>query len=159
MTVRLLSVGKLKEPYFLAAEAEMAKRLGRFCTLELVEVADERAPETLSLAQQRQVKEREGERLLARIGADDRVIALTIGGKRYSSESFAAHLLSLRDASVRSIAFVIGGSLGLSDAVLARADETLSLSDMTLPHRIARLVLLEQVYRAHKIIAGEPYHK
>ena len=109
--------------------------------------------------EQAQVKAREGERLLARIGEGDRVIALAIGGRRYTSEAFAARLQLLRDTGTRSIAFVIGGSLGLSDAVLKRANETLSLSDMTLPHRIARLVLLEQIYRAHKICAGEPYHK
>lgn len=159
MTIRILCVGKLKEPYFAAAEAEYLKRLRRFCTAEVAEVPDERAPEALSAAQQRQVRDREGERLLARIGADERVVALVIGGKRYASEAFAARLGALRDGGARCLTFVIGGSLGLSDAVLARADETLSLSDMTLPHRIARLVLLEQIYRAHKILAGEPYHK
>ena len=144
MTIRILCVGKLKERYFLEAEAEFLKRLKRFGTAEVVEVADEKAPETLSPMEQAKVKDREGERLLARVAEGDRVIALVIGGRRYTSEKFA---------------FVIGGSLGLSDAVLKRASETLSLSDMTLPHRIARLVLLEQVYRAHKISAGEPYHK
>jgi len=159
MNIRILCVGKLKESYFEAAEAEFVKRLKRFGAVELIEVSDERAPETLSPAQQKQVKDREGERLLSRIDPSDRVCALVIGGKKYTSEAFAKHLLTLRDGGTRSIAFVIGGSLGLSDAVLARADETLSLSDMTLPHRIARLVLLEQVYRAHKINANEPYHK
>lgn len=159
MHIRILCVGKLKEDYFSAAEAEFLKRLRRFCTVELVEVADEHAPETLSAAQQRQVKAREGERLLSRIGEEERCAALVIGGKRYTSEGFSAHLGALRDGGVRTLTFLIGGSLGLSDAVLARADETLSLSDMTFPHRIARLVLLEQVYRAFKILSGEPYHK
>ncbi len=159
MTIRILCVGKLKERYFLEAEAEFLKRLKRFGTAEVVEVADEKAPETLSPMEQAKVKDREGERLLARVAEGDRVIALVIGGRRYTSEKFAERLQALRDAGTRSIAFVIGGSLGLSDAVLKRASETLSLSDMTLPHRIARLVLLEQVYRAHKISAGEPYHK
>lgn len=159
MTIRILCVGKLKERYFLEAEAEFLKRLRRFGAVEIVEVPDEKAPETLSAMEQAQVKAREGERLLTRIGEGDRVIALAIGGRRYTSEAFAARLQLLRDTGTRSIAFVIGGSLGLSDAVLKRANETLSLSDMTLPHRIARLVLLEQIYRAHKICAGEPYHK
>lgn len=159
MTIRILCVGKLKEPYFMAAEAEFQKRLRRFCTVEIAEVPDERAPETLSAAQQRQVMDREGERLLARIGADEHVVALAIGGARRTSEAFAARLGQLRDGGARCVTFVIGGSLGLSGAVLQRANETLSLSDMTLPHRIARLVLLEQVYRAHKILFGEPYHK
>lgn len=159
MTIRILCVGKLKEPYFMAAEAEFLKRLRRFCTVEIAEVPDERAPETLSAAQQRQVMDREGERLLARIGADEHVVALAIGGARRTSEAFAARLGHLRDGGARCVTFVIGGSLGLSGAVLQRANETLSLSDLTLPHRIARLVLLEQVYRAHKILFGEPYHK
>ena len=159
MTIRILCVGKLKEPYFEAAEAEFQKRLRRFCTVEIAEVPDERAPETLSAAQRRQVMDREGERLLARIGADEHVVALAIGGTRRTSEAFAARLGQLRDGGARCVTFVIGGSLGLSGAVLQRANETLSLSDMTLPHRIARLVLLEQVYRAQKINAGEPYHK
>ena len=159
MTVKLLCVGKLKESYFTDACAEYQKRLGRFCTLKVIEVPDERAPETLSPAEEAQVKAREGERLLAAIDAKDVVIALVIGGKRYGSESFAAHLEDLESRGVRSIAFVIGGSLGLGDAVLRRADETLSLSDMTLPHRIARLVLLEQLFRAYKIRRNEAYHK
>ena len=159
MTIKILCVGKLKEAYFSDACAEYSKRLGRFCTIKITEVPDERAPETLSPADQAQVKAKEGERLLAAIDPKDTVIALTIGGRRYTSERFAAHLNDLESRGVRSLAFVIGGSLGLGDAVLARADETLSLSDMTLPHRIARLVLLEQVYRAYKIRRGEAYHK
>lgn len=159
MTVKLCCVGKLKESYFIEACAEYQKRLGRFCTLKIAEVADERAPETLSASEEAQVKAREGERLLGAIDPKDYVIALAIGGKRYTSESFAAHLESLETRGTRSVAFVIGGSLGLGDAVLRRADETLSLSDMTLPHRIARLVLLEQLFRAYKIRRGEAYHK
>ncbi len=159
MTIRICCVGKLKESYFEAACAEFVKRLSRFASVKICEVADEKAPESLSAAEEEQVKAREGERLLAAIDPKDTVIALTIGGKRYSSEAFAAHLEALETRGVRSIDFVIGGSLGLSPAVLKRADETLSLSDMTLPHRIARLVLLEQVYRAYKIRRSEPYHK
>ena len=159
MNIRILCVGKLKESYFEAAEAEFLKRLKRFGTAEIVEVADEKAPERLSAADMEHVKDREGERLLLKISPDDRVIALVIGGKCYTSEAFSARLATLRDGGTRTVDFVIGGSLGLSRAVLQRADETLSLSDMTLPHRIARLVLLEQVYRAFKIDAGEPYHK
>lgn len=159
MNIRILCVGKLKESYFEQAEAEFLKRLKRFGTTEILEVPDEKAPEKLSLADMEKVKEREGEKLLAKISPDDRVIALVIGGKRYTSEGFSARIAALRDSGTRTIDFVIGGSLGLSKAVLQRADETLSLSDMTLPHRIARLVLLEQVFRAFKIDANEPYHK
>lgn len=159
MTIKICCVGKLKEAYFIDACAEFQKRLGRFCTLKVVEVADERAPDSLSLAEEAQVKSREGERLLAAIDPKDVVIALAIGGRRYTSEAFAAHLESLETRGARTVAFVIGGSLGLGDAVLRRADETLSLSDMTLPHRIARLVLLEQLFRAYKIRRKETYHK
>lgn len=159
MTIKICCVGKLKEAYFIDACAEFQKRLGRFCTLKVAEVADERAPDSLSAAEEAQVKSREGERLLAAIDPKDVVIALAIGGRRYTSEAFAAHLESLETRGARTIAFVIGGSLGLGDAVLRRADETLSLSDMTLPHRIARLVLLEQLFRAYKIRRKETYHK
>lgn len=159
MTVKLCCVGKLKESFFIDACAEYQKRLGRFCTVKIAEVPDEKAPETLSPAEEEQVKTREGERLLAAIDPKDHVIALAIGGKRYTSEAFAAHLETLDTRGARTLAFVIGGSLGLSKAVLRRADETLSLSDMTLPHRLARVVLLEQIFRAYKIRRNEAYHK
>ncbi len=159
MTIKICCVGKLKEAYFTEACVEFQKRLSRFATLKICEVADEKAPDSLSRAEEEQVKLREGERLLAAIDPKDTVIALAIGGKRYTSESFAEHLEVLESRGVRTIAFVIGGSLGLSEAVLRRANETLSLSDMTLPHRIARLVLLEQLFRAYKIRRNETYHK
>ncbi len=159
MTVKICCVGKLKELFFVDACAEFVKRLSRYCTVKICEVADEKAPETLSPAEEEQVRQREGERLLSAIDPKDTVIALAIGGRRYTSEAFAAHLETLEDRGARTLAFVIGGSLGLSQKVLARADETLSLSDMTFPHRIARLVLLEQIYRAYKIRRKEAYHK
>lgn len=159
MTIKICCVGKLKETFFADACAEYAKRLSRYCTVKVLEAADEKAPATLSAAEEEQVKAREGERLLAFIDPKDTVIALTIGGKRYSSETFAAHLQKLEEEGARSVAFLIGGSLGLGRTVLQRADETLSLSDMTLPHRIARLVLLEQIFRSFKIRHGETYHK
>ncbi len=159
MTVKICCVGKLKESFFIDACTEYQKRLGRFCTVKVSEVPDEKAPETLSPAEEEQVKDREGERLLHTIDPKDHVIALAIGGKRYTSEAFAARLEALEARGARTIAFVIGGSLGLSGSVLQRADETLSLSDMTLPHRLARVVLLEQIFRAYKIRRNEAYHK
>ncbi|MDO4852594.1 MAG: 23S rRNA (pseudouridine(1915)-N(3))-methyltransferase RlmH [Clostridia bacterium] len=159
MTIKICCVGKLKESFFIDGCLEYQKRLSRFCTVRICEVADEKAPESLSPAEEEQVKAREGERLLSVIDPKDTVIVLTIGGKRYTSEAFAAHLEALEDRGARTITFVIGGSLGLGKAVLNRANETLSLSDMTLPHRIARLVLLEQVFRAYKIRRKEAYHK
>jgi 23S rRNA (pseudouridine1915-N3)-methyltransferase len=157
--VKIVCVGKLKDAFFRDAVAEYAKRLSRFCTLEICEVADEKAPESLSPAEEEQVKEREGERLLSKILPAEFVVCLTIDGKRYSSEQFAAFLQGTFDRSASTISFVIGGSLGLSPAVLKRADSRLSVSDMTLPHGLCRVFLLEQVYRAFKINAGEPYHK
>ncbi len=159
MNIRVLCVGKLKERYFVEACAEYEKRLSRYHTLFVTEVADERAPETLSAAEEARVMEREGERLLRLIGPKDYVVALTPGGTEQTSPAFAAHLSALADGGTRDVSFLIGGSLGLSRAVLTRANETLSFGKMTLPHRIARLVLLEQLYRAARISAGEPYHK
>ena len=159
MKMKIACVGKLKDSFYREAAAEYTKRLSRFCSLEIAEVADEKAPESLSPAEEAQVKEREGERLLGRIAPGEFVICLAIDGKRYSSEAFAQLLQDRFDLGVACITFVIGGSLGLSPAVLARADARLSISDMTLPHGLCRVVLLEQVYRAFKINAGEPYHK
>ena len=159
MKIKIACVGKLKDSFFRDAVAEYAKRLSRFCSLEICEVADEKAPETLSPAEEAQVIAEEGERLLSKIQPGEFVISLAIGGKRLSSEQFAALLQGTFDIQASTITFVIGGSMGLSPAVLARADYALSVSDMTLPHGLCRVFLLEQVYRAFKINAGEPYHK
>ena len=159
MTVKIVCVGKLKEAYFEAACAEFQKRLGRFCTLEIVELADEKAPETLHPNDEALVLEKEGKRILKAIGEKDFVTALAIDGRMISSEEFAAFVKAKEDGGVRTLTFVIGGSLGLSPAVYARADAKLSFSKMTFPHRIARLLLLEQLFRAYKINAHEAYHK
>lgn len=159
MNIKICCVGKLKDAFFLDACAEFSKRLSRYCTLTIHEVADEKAPETLHTSEERKVKDREGERLLSVMDPKDHVIALTLGGKQYTSEAFSEHLSSLSVQGNPSIAFVIGGSLGLSDAVLRRANEQLCLSRMTFPHRLARLILLEQIYRAFRIERNEPYHK
>ena len=159
MKLKIACVGKVKDSFYREAVAEYAKRLSRFCALEIAEVADEKAPETLSPAEEAQVMEREGERLLARVAPGEFVVCLTIDGKRFSSEQFAQTLQATIDRSFACINFVIGGSLGLSPAVAKRADLSLSISDMTLPHGLCRVVLLEQIYRAFKINAHEPYHK
>ena len=159
MKIKIACVGKVKDAFYRDAVAEYAKRLSRFCTLDIAEVSDEKAPETLSAAEETQVMEREGERLLSRILPGEYVVCLTIDGKRFTSEGFASTLQSTIDRSSPCITFVIGGSLGLSPAVTSRADLKLSLSDMTLPHGLCRVVLLEQIYRAFKINAHEPYHK
>lgn len=158
MNVRIVCVGKLKEAFFTDACAEFQKRLSRFCALEIVEVADEKAPESLHPADEDLVREKEGKRILKAIGAKDLVVALAIGGKQMTSEAFAAYLCE-RETEARPLTFVIGGSLGLSPEVYARANAKLSFSKMTFPHRIARLLLLEQLYRGFKINAHEAYHK
>jgi 23S rRNA (pseudouridine1915-N3)-methyltransferase len=158
MKITIACVGKIKEKYFTDAIAEYSKRLGRYVTLDIAEVADEKAPENLSNAQMIQVKNAEGKRLLNVI-KDSYVIALAINGKKLSSEKFAEKIDNCMVQSISHITFVIGGSLGLSDEVLQRADYKLSFSDMTFPHQLMRVVLLEQIYRVQRILKNEPYHK
>lgn len=137
---------------------EYLKRLSRFDKVQVLEVPDVSEPANASSAQITQIVEAEGERLLSLVKPADYVTALCIDAPQYSSEQFAARLQNVRDTS-RHHVFVIGGSNGLSDKVLSRADERLSLSEMTFPHQLARVLLLEQIYRAYKINANERYHK
>lgn len=159
MNIAIISVGKLKEKYLKMGIEEYTKRLGSYAKIDVVEVADEKAPENLSDADMEIVKKKEGERILAKIGADTYVIALAIEGKMKSSEQLAEDLQSLMTYGRSKVAFVIGGSLGLHEDVMKRSDEKLSFSKMTLPHQLMKLVLVEQVYRAFRIIKNEPYHK
>ena len=159
MNITVVSVGKLKEKYLKDGIAEYTKRLSRYCTLTLVEVADEKAPENLSEIDMIQVKVREGERILRQIKEGSYVVALDIMGKTFSSEEFADKFEKLPLQGISQIAFIIGGSLGLSEEVMARSNEKISFSKMTFPHQLMRLILLEQVYRAYKINKNEPYHK
>lgn len=138
---------------------EYAKRLGSYAKIDLIEVPDEKAPEQLSEAEMEIVKKKEAERILAKIGADTYVIALAINGKQKTSEQMAKDIESLMTYGRSKVAFVIGGSLGLHDDVLKRADEQQSFGKMTLPHQLMKLVLIEQIYRSFRIIKGEPYHK
>lgn len=138
---------------------EYAKRLGPYIKFQVIEVADEKAPDTLSEAEVRQVKGREGERILAQVKSEAHVIVLAIDGKLWSSEELAEELDKLGTYGTSHVVFVIGGSHGLSDEVLRRAQQKLSFGRMTLPHQLMRLVLVEQIYRALKINRGEPYHK
>ncbi|MEJ9210171.1 23S rRNA (pseudouridine(1915)-N(3))-methyltransferase RlmH [Bacillus smithii] len=159
MNISIVTVGKLKEKYLRQGIEEYLKRLSAYAKVEMIEVADEKAPETLSESEMEQVKQKEGARILAKLQPDTYVIALAIEGKMYTSEQFSAHIDQLATYGKSKIAFIIGGSLGLSSQVLKRADETLSFSKMTFPHQLMRLILLEQVYRAFRIMRGEPYHK
>ena len=159
MKITVLAVGKIKERFYTDAVSEYAKRLSRYCRLEIVEVADEKTPDGAGEAMERKIKEKEGERLLSHIKDNMYVIALAIEGKARSSEELSGRLDNLGLQGNSDIAFVIGGSLGLSEAVLKRADEALSFSRMTYPHQLMRVILLEQIYRSFKIQHGEPYHK
>ena len=159
MKITLLTVGKIKEACFRDAAAEYKKRLSRFCELNVIEVPDEPAPERASEAQCRQIKEREGEKLLKASNPKAYHIVLAVEGKKRSSEAFAAEIEGLALAGNSQIEFFIGGSLGLSEEVLRTADLKLSFSDMTFPHQLMRVILLEQIYRAFKINRNETYHK
>lgn len=159
MNIQIISVGKLKEKYLKMGIEEYTKRLGSYAKIDLVEVADEKAPENLSEADMEIVKKKEGDRILAKIGTDTYVIALAIEGKMKTSEQLATDIESLMTYGKSKIAFVIGGSLGLHEEVMKRSDEKLSFSKMTLPHQLMKLVLVEQIYRAFRIMKGEPYHK
>lgn len=159
MKITLITVGKIKEKYLEAAIAEYSKRLGRYCRLEILQVADEKTPDRASEALERQIREKEGERILSLIRDGAYVVALAIDGAQLSSEELAGLIEGLGVRGESHIQFVIGGSLGLSDSVLKRADYRLSFSKMTFPHQLMRVILLEQIYRSYRIISGEPYHK
>lgn len=159
MNISIITVGKLKEKYLKLGIAEYTKRLSAYAKVQEIEVADEKAPEHLSEADMILVKQKEGERILAKISPDTHVIALAIDAKQRTSEEFARELDQLATYGKSKIAFVIGGSLGLSEDVMKRSDDTISFSKMTFPHQLMKLVLCEQIYRAYRINRNEPYHK
>ncbi|WP_414839413.1 23S rRNA (pseudouridine(1915)-N(3))-methyltransferase RlmH [Carnobacterium sp. TMP28] len=159
MNIKIITVGKLKEKYLKMGIAEYVKRLGAYCKIELIEVADEKAPEKLSEAEMIQVKEKEGERILAKIPEQAFVFALAIEGDQRTSEKFSKEIEQLGVQGKSNLVFVIGGSLGLSEAVMKRSNTKISFGKMTLPHQLMRLVLIEQIYRSFRIMKNEPYHK
>lgn len=159
MKITLITVGKIKEKYIKDAIAEYSKRLSRYCKLEILEVADEKTPDHASETEESQIRNKEGERILKYIKDDMYVITLEIEGKQLTSEQLADKLETLGIQGNSSIAFVIGGSIGLGAEVLKRSDYALSFSKMTFPHQLMRVILLEQIYRSYRIINGEPYHK
>ena len=159
MKITVIAPGKLKEKYWTMAIDEYSKRLSRYCKLELIQVADEKTTEGASLAEEEAVKDREGERILAKIPDGAYVIALAIEGKMLDSVGLSEKIEQLGLHGTSNIVFLIGGSLGLSSAVLKRADFKLSFSPMTFPHQMMRVILLEQIYRAYRILHHEPYHK
>ena len=159
MRITIVCVGKLKERYWQDAIAEYSKRLQRYHKLEIIELPDEKAPENLSAAQETEIKRKEGERICRAIAEHAYVVALAIQGKPLTSEQLAGHMAKKAVDGVSHMVFVIGGSLGLSEEVMQRADFALSFSAMTFPHQMMRVILLEQIYRAEKINRKEPYHK
>ncbi len=159
MKITILTVGKIKEKYLLDAIAEYQKRLGRYCRLEIIQVQDEKTPDSPTDVQKAQILNKEASRLLPYIKDTSHVIALAIDGKQLSSEQLSDMINGLGIKSISHIVFIIGGSLGLSENILSRADFKLSFSKMTFPHQLMRVILLEQLYRSYRIINGEPYHK
>ena len=159
MNIKIVCVGKLKEKYFKDGIAEYVKRMSRFAKVKIVQVPDEKAPEKLSPAEMEQVKEIKGKRILDKIKDKEYVYVTAIKGKERTSEAFAKELSNLTTYGHSDITFVIGGSLGTSDAVNKRADDLISFGKFTMPHQLMRLVLIEQIYRAFMINSGSPYHK
>lgn len=159
MKITCIAVGKIKEKYFTMAVEEYAKRLSRYCKLEIVEVSDEKTPDHASEALAEQIKQKEGERILKALKEDSYKIALAIEGSQLDSVELSEKIARLGVDGRSHITFLIGGSLGLSKEVLRRADDKISFSKMTFPHQLMRVILLEQLYRAYRIQNGEPYHK
>ena len=159
MKITLLTVGKIKEKYLKDAIAEYSKRLSKYCKLEIIEVADEKTPDNASEVVENVIRDKEGERLLKYVKDDAFVITLEIKGKMMTSEELAEKIDTLGIRGVSHIMFIIGGSIGLGEDVIKRSDFALSFSKMTFPHQLMRVILLEQIYRSYRIIAGDPYHK
>lgn len=159
MKVKLITVGKLKEKYLKDGISEYVKRLGRFTKFESIELPDEKTPDNASESENKLILEKEGRRILSKVGDRDYVIALAIEGKQFPSEQFAKEIEQATLKGHSEITFIIGGSLGLSLEVKKRANQLMSFGLLTIPHQLMRLVLVEQIYRAFMIQQGSPYHK
>ena len=159
MNITILSVGKIKEKYLKDAIKEYDKRLSAYCKVKMIEVADEKAPENLSEKDQIQVINKEGDRLLQKIKDSQYVVALDLKGRQRTSEEFSKEVENLQIHGKSDVVFIIGGSMGLSTDVMKRANETISFSKMTFPHQLMKVILMEQIYRAYRIMKNEPYHK
>lgn len=157
--IRIVAVGKIKEKALVQLIDEYRKRLAPFTKLAIIEVNDEHAPQSNSEAENRLVKEKEGKRVLAQIKADEYVILLDLWGTMFDSVQFAARLEQLQTQGNSTLTFVIAGSLGPSEEVVRRSDLRWKLSDLTFPHQMTRLLVLEQIYRAYMIRHHRPYHK
>lgn len=159
MEITIAAVGKIKEKYIQSGIKDYIDRLERFCSVDMIEIKPEKIKKNLTGAQIEEIKREEGERILQRLPEDNYLIALSVKGKPMTSEGLAKSIKNIRAKGKRKVTFIVGGPLGLSDEVMKKADYTLSLSHMTFTHQMIRLILLEQIYRAYKIINQEPYHK
>ena len=159
MRITIVAVGKIKEKFYRQAIEEFEKRLSRYCKLEIIEVSDEKTPDGASETEENMIKEKEGSRILKYVKDTDYVCVLAIEGQQPDSISLSQKINQLCMDGNSSIVFIIGGSLGLHEQVLKKADYKLSFSKMTFPHQLMRVILLEQIYRSFRIIHGEPYHK
>ncbi len=158
MKITIITVGKLKEKYLLDGIKEYSKRLSKYTQLELIEVKDEHAPESLSEKDKNIVKNKEADRINAKL-KDSYLISLAIEGKQIGSEKLAAKIEDIKTYHDSHITFLIGGSLGLADSLKKKSNFLLSFSQMTFPHQLMKLILLEQIYRSFRINNNEPYHK
>ena len=159
MKITIITVGKIKEKFYRDAIDEYSKRLSKYCKLEIKEVQDEKTPDNASETVNQQILAKEGERIRNLIPKDSYVIVLAIEGKKYDSVGFAKMIENAGIRGVSNITFIIGGSLGIQEEIKCFAQGSISFSDMTFPHQLMRVILLEQVYRAYRIMKGEPYHK
>lgn len=159
MHISIICIGKLKEKYWVQAVAEYSKRLSAYCSLDIIELKEAKLPDKAGAAEESVVKETEGREILKRLKDNMYVITLEVKGKMLSSEKLADKVQQLGLSGNSNVVFIIGGSLGLSEEVSRRADFKLSFSEMTFPHQMMRVILLEQVYRSFKMIRGETYHK
>ncbi|MGI6085025.1 MAG: 23S rRNA (pseudouridine(1915)-N(3))-methyltransferase RlmH [Acetivibrionales bacterium] len=159
MTIRIICVGKLKEAYFRDAQKEYLKRLSRFCRMEVIEVDEERTPETASIAQEEKARQKEAARIMKATGKNSTIIALALDGEEVDSVGFSDKINCFMQAGKSDLAFIIGSSTGLDQSVIRDADFKFCMSKLTFPHQLARIILLEQIYRALKIINNETYHK
>ncbi|WP_352403403.1 23S rRNA (pseudouridine(1915)-N(3))-methyltransferase RlmH [Kandleria vitulina] len=159
MNIKIISVGKLKEKYLKEGIKEYVKRLGAYTKVEMIEVDDEPIPKNASLAQEIMVKAKEGRKILDKVKQNDYMILLDVASKQMDSVAFSKHIEQKMISGCSTIVFVLGGSLGHSEEIYERADFKMSMSEMTFPHQLARLLLCEQIYRAFKIMKNETYHK
>jgi 23S rRNA (pseudouridine1915-N3)-methyltransferase len=159
MTIRIICVGKMKEAYLKDAQKEYLKRLSRFCNIKVIEVDEEKAPETASPAQEEKVRQKEAERIKKAIGKNSTIIALDLAGKELDSVGFSEQIHNFMLDGKSDLVFIIGSSTGLDSSILRNAHFNFCMSKLTFPHQLARIILLEQIYRAFKILNNETYHK